>query len=426
MRESENLLEDTLPAKSEVVLKAGLLALSSGMGAYRVKRVMQNIASTLKIDNQAHVTLTEINSTCMDGEKYCTKIATLKTVGVNSDRITRIGQLTQKLKSKSIKHSVRCINDELISIEGVPLLYSNLNTGIFAGLACLSFAFLLGGDLCEMVLAFFGAFFGQVVRRIMLIRHMNQFVTTIVTVVVALLMYLFASLVALKCGFGHAREISGYVASLLFIIPGFPLATGGLDLAKLDFSSGIQRICYAAAIIWCGAVAGSSLMQAFGICPNSTTFSLQNFSNSEDMIKLVLFFVFSFVGVLGFALMFNSVPRVAFTSALIGAFANTFRIILAVLGVSPFISTTTAAILVGILASVLVEWFDFTRITLSVPAIVIMVPGSFLFYGSYEAITGNLILSLQNESQALLRLLALPVGLSIARFLTDKNWRVDE
>ena len=31
---------------------------------------------------------------------------------------------------------------------------------------------------------------------------------------------------------------------MLFVIPGFPLITGGLDMAKIDFPSGIQRVAY--------------------------------------------------------------------------------------------------------------------------------------------------------------------------------------
>ena len=36
---------------------------------------------------------------------------------------------------------------------------------------------------------------------------------------------------------------------MLFVIPGFPLITGGLDMAKIDFPSGVQRITYVLCII---------------------------------------------------------------------------------------------------------------------------------------------------------------------------------
>ena len=35
---------------------------------------------------------------------------------------------------------------------------------------------------------------------------------------------------------------AGYICSMLFVIPGFPLITGGIDLAKLDLRSGLERV----------------------------------------------------------------------------------------------------------------------------------------------------------------------------------------
>ena len=36
---------------------------------------------------------------------------------------------------------------------------------------------------------------------------------------------------------------------MLFIIPGFPFITSGIDLAKLDIRSGIERLTYSAIIV---------------------------------------------------------------------------------------------------------------------------------------------------------------------------------
>ena len=42
---------------------------------------------------------------------------------------------------------------------------------------------------------------------------------------------------------------AGYICSMLFIIPGFPFITSGIDLAKLDMRSGLERLTYAIIII---------------------------------------------------------------------------------------------------------------------------------------------------------------------------------
>ena len=42
---------------------------------------------------------------------------------------------------------------------------------------------------------------------------------------------------------------AGYICAMLFIIPGFPFITSGIDLAKLDMRSGMERLTYALIIV---------------------------------------------------------------------------------------------------------------------------------------------------------------------------------
>ena len=77
----------------------------------------------------------------------------------------------------------------------------------------------------------------------------------------------------------------------------------------------------------------------------------------------------------------------------------------------------------GILASVLKSKIGYPRISLTVPSIVIMVPGLYL----YRAIYNLGVMSLQTSASwfaaAILIILALPLGLIFARILTDKTFR---
>ena len=77
----------------------------------------------------------------------------------------------------------------------------------------------------------------------------------------------------------------------------------------------------------------------------------------------------------------------------------------------------------GLLASALHKKVGYPRITLTVPSIVIMVPGMFMYKGIYymglnDISTGGLWLS-----KAFLIVLALPLGLIFARIFTDNNFR---
>ena len=46
-----------------------------------------------------------------------------------------------------------------------------------------------------------------------------------------------------------AQHEAGYICSMLFIMPGFPFITSGIDRAKLDMRSGLERLAYAVLII---------------------------------------------------------------------------------------------------------------------------------------------------------------------------------
>ncbi len=129
-------------------------------------------------------------------------------------------------------------------------------SGLASALACAAFVFLLGGGPYDMIGAFVGAGLGQWMRRRLFAYHLNQFFVTFVCVAAA----------ALACT-GTLRLIgifdpvalshdTAYIGAMLFVIPGFPLITGGLDMAKIDFPSGIQRVAYVLCIILMATLAG--------------------------------------------------------------------------------------------------------------------------------------------------------------------------
>lgn len=67
-------------------------ARSSGTGSYRVKASMARVARALGIDRQhAQVTLTEITTTSHRGHSFRTEVTEVRTVGVNTDRLAEPG-----------------------------------------------------------------------------------------------------------------------------------------------------------------------------------------------------------------------------------------------------------------------------------------------------------------------------------------------
>lgn len=141
-------------------------------------------------------------------------------------------------------------------------------------------------------------------------------------------------------------------------------------------------------------------------------------------MHIILRLVFSFCGVFGFSIMFNSPWKLAATAALIGAVANTLRLELVDLASFPPAAAAFAgALLAGILASLIKNQAGYPRISLTVPSIVIMVPGLYLYRAIYNLGAMFLNTSASWFASAILIIVALPLGLIFARILTDRTFR---
>ena len=260
---------------------------------------------------------------------------------------------------------------------------------------------------------------GNFVRKKLLERHVTLYANVALGVASACLVYIgFIKAAEILLDVSEAHQ-AGYICSMLFVIPGFPLITGGIDLAKLDLRSGFERILYALLIIFVATITG-------WLCAYSLHFSPAEFVplNHSALTMLVLRILASFAAVFGFSLMFNSTVRMAATAGIIGTVANVLRLeLLDFTGIPLYIAAFIAALTAGLLASASKRITGFPRLTVTVPSIVITVPGLFMYKGIYffaleDITTGGLWLA-----KAALVVCSLSLGLIFARILTDRNFR---
>jgi uncharacterized membrane protein YjjP (DUF1212 family) len=478
-----------IAAKASVIVRVGMLDLGAGTGSFRVREMMHRIAYPLGVHVRADVNLTDIEAACTDGKDRITEVVDLPTTGVNTERIWLLEHFADwfnvNLGEESIYHAKPTVSEELVEqldnpasrksamravkqarreppkgqyaqhfdhvgaaavtggngitvrqahdrldlIERRPPLYSPWFSGLASALACAAFVFLLGGGPYDMVGAFIGAGLGQFLRRLLFAHRLNQFFVTFVCVALA----------ALACT-GTLRMIglfdpvalqhdTAYIGAMLFVIPGFPLITGGLDIAKIDFPSGIQRITYTFAIILMATLAGWMVATIVHLNP-------QGFEplGLSPLVNGLLRLVAAFVGVWGFSVLFNSPQRMCLTAASIGAITDTLRLTIVDFGVPPEAAAFIGALLSGLLASAwrssvrrgwLPPHLGYPRICLTVPSIVIMVPGLYMYQAMFQLGQFDTQSALDWAFRAFMVILCLPVGLAMARVITDKSWRYD-
>ncbi|HNZ98257.1 threonine/serine exporter family protein [Ruminococcus sp.] len=415
----EPAINASLCEKATLVGRIGLMMLSVGTAAWRVRASMNKLARALDITCNADIGLLSIEYTCIgNGETYTNAIS-LNNTGVNTDKLNELENFADGFAERVGKYSVQQFHMILDKFQDMKGNYKAWNLGLASALACCAFTFLLGGGIVEMICAFFGAGIGNFVRKKMLEKQITLFANVAVGVASACCTYvLFIKLAELLLNVSDIHQ-AGYICSMLFVIPGFPLITGGMDLAKLDLRSGIERVTYALLIILVATLTGWVTALIFNFHP-------QDFESYQldPLLRFAITMITSFCGVYGFSLMFNSTRKMAATAGLIGRIANTLRLELIDMaeihvGLAAFIGALTA----GLLASAIHHWIGYPRITLTVPSIVIMVPGMFMYKGIYyialnDIATGGLWLT-----KAVLIVAALPLGLIFARIITDKNFR---
>ena len=416
---STPITQASLPAKASVVGRVGIMMLSCGTGAWRVRSSMNELSELMNMTCTVDIGLMSINYTCFDGNDSFSQSLCLTNTGVNTSQLNRLEKLVSNFSTNELTQSCEKIHSILDQIEKIHGLYSPATLAIAAALACGAFTFLLGGGIVEMLCAFAGAGIGNYIRCKLSKHHFTLFLCIISSVSAACLTYT-VLLKLLEIIFAvNLQHEAGYICSMLFIIPGFPFITSGIDLAKLDMRSGIERFMYSMIIITVATMTAWILAMLLGLKP--IPFLPLNLVLWQWILLRLLT---SFCGVFGFSIMFNSPIRLATAAGIIGAASNTIRLeLIELFTLPPAAAAFIGAFIAGILASTLKGVAGYPRISITVPSIVIMVPGLYLYKGFYNLGIMNLTAAASWLASALLIILALPLGLIFARIITDKTFR---
>lgn len=409
----------SLSAKASVVGRVGIMMLSCGTGAWRVRSSMNELSELMNITCTVDIGLMSINYTCFDGNNSFSQSLCLTNTGVNTSQLNRLEKFVAHFSKTKLTESCEEIHSALDEIEKIHGLSSPFILAISAALACGAFTFLLGGGIVEMLCAFVGAGIGNYIRCKLSKHHFTLFLCIISSVSAACLSYTLL-LKLLEFAFSvRLQHEAGYICSMLFIIPGFPFITSGIDLAKLDMRSGSERFMYSLIIVTVSTMTAWILAMLLGLKPIS--FLPLNLTLWQWILFRLLA---SFCGVFGFSIMFNSPVPLAIASGIIGAASNTIRLeLIDLCAFPPAAAAAIGAFIAGILASTLKDVVGYPRISITVPSVVIMVPGLYLYKGFYNLGIMNLTSAASWLASALLIILALPLGLIFARILTDKTFR---
>jgi uncharacterized membrane protein YjjB (DUF3815 family) len=294
-------------------------------------------------------------------------------------------------------------------------LHSSAAITASVGVASGGFAFLNGAAAPEIVAAVIGGGIGQYVRLWLSHRQLNQYGSATLAAIAAAGVYVFAA--ALVSSFGYGRNYGGgFIASVLFLVPGVPLIAGLFDLLQYQTVAAVSRLAYAVMILLAVALGLSIVVALTDIDP-----SRQPPSQLAYPLTLMLRALASFVAGAAFAMLFNSPRRVILAAGLLALVANGLRLLLNDLGIMLAPASFLAALTIGMIGVSLERRFDTPVMVTTVAPIVIMIPGVYAFEMIVLFNHGQMIEALQASASCGFVVGALAMGLAAARFFQPRT-----
>ncbi len=395
----------------QVLARFGALMLSAGNTATRTREWMEALAARLGMPAIAvSLSLDSLTVSVRGNGEWATVVREIAPSRIDARQIVELEQLVQ---SSTVSSAAGEIAVALDGIEAPRHIYHYAQLISAIGVASGGFAFLNGGGLPEVIAAAAGGGMGQWLRHWLARRQLNQYAVAALCAVAASGTYVLAAGLGAFAGVRFPNYPSGFIASVLFLVPGFPLLAALFDLLQHHTVIALGRLAYGVMLLLAVVFGLSIVIEIAGIDlarrpPIELAYGL----------KALLWAVASFVAAAAFAMLFNNGVRAVVVAGLLAACANELRMVLLDSGAMLAPAALFGALAVGFGALIADARFDVPRIATTVPAIIIMVPGLY----AYETIVffnkGQMIEALQAFASCAFVIGALAMGLATARLFS--------
>jgi len=409
----------SLSEKASIIGRAGTIVLNCGASAWRVRTAMNIIAKSLGVTCVAEIGLISINYTCYYEHESCTQAIFLDSIGVNIDKLHKIQYYIDHFDEEYSGKGVDENHSVLDEIDKTPHLYSTGALAFAAAMACAGFTFNLGGGIAQIICVFIAAGCGNLVRVLSNKSKLSMMIGVTLAALTSCIVYALTTIAAKTIFPGAVSFGTGYIGSVLFLVPGFPFITSILDFGKLDMRSGIERLTYSLIIMAFATIFCWVAALVFGLDP-----AVGEGIAMAPAARIIFRLIASFAGVIGFSMIFNSPMRIAAWAGIIGAFANTLRLELVDnTNISAIVCSFIGAFIVGLLAGFVVRKIGSPRVGITIPAVVVSVPGLFMYRAIYYFGAGDNSQGITFFVKAAAIVFAIGLGILFSRYICDSQFR---
>jgi uncharacterized membrane protein YjjP (DUF1212 family) len=393
----------------DVLLSFGAVLLRAGTTAIRAREQMEILAGKLGLDTIAvSIAADSLTVSARGGGEH---VIAMREIGPPHINVMRIDELEQLARTLPFGASPDEVAARLKAVESLPTLYALPAIALAIGAASGGFAFMNAGAGPEIAAAAIGGAIGHCVRVWMARRGLNQYAVAALTAVAASATYLVVAELAARTGLGVPRHPAGFIASVLFLVPGFPLLAALFDLLQYQTVAAVSRFAYGMMMLLAVAFGLSIVIAVSGI-----DLSAQPPAQIPYALKLLLRAVASFAGGCAFAMLFNSPVRAVIAAGLVAIVANELRLVLIDYGMMLAPAAFFGALAVGLMALVVDRQLELPRVAAIVPPIVIMIPGIYIFATIVFFNRGQALEALQAFASSSFVIGGLAMGVAVARF----------
>ena len=339
----------------------------------------------------------------------------MREVGPPAADMSRIIGLEQIVKNATVGVSPDEIAIQLAKLETRTHLYPRPAICMAMGVASGAFAFLNGAAALEASAAAVGGSTGQWLRSWLSRWHFNQYGSATLSAAAATGSYACVAALLGHYGWTFGHYPAGFIGSVLFLVPGFPLVAALFDLLHYQTLAAVSRFIYGAMMLLAVAFGVSIVIAVAGI-----DISRQPAPELTYPLKLLLRALASFLAASALAMLFNNPPRAVLAAGLLALAANQLRLTLIDFGMMLAPAAFFAALGIGLVALLAELLFAVPRVGLIVPPVLIMVPGIYALEAIAYLNRGSMLDAVQAFAICSFVIGSLAMGLATARLFSSQ------
>jgi uncharacterized membrane protein YjjP (DUF1212 family) len=402
---------ESLTESVAALLRFAEQLLKAGSTAYEARHTLRTLAAKMGIEKfSIDLDFRSIAATAQRGHHSVTAVHQLVLPGVHSTNLRKLQSF-----ARYAPHGLPAQRLDAASklAEANPHAHPTHVICLAVGLACGAFAFLNGSGLSELVAVIIAGTAGQWLRSMLVHKGFKPYgIYAICGLAAAGAYVLLFNLLELQ----GARVATGMVSSVLFLVPGFPMITGALDLLHYETQIAMSRLTHVLMMLLMAALGMSVVVGLADVAIGGRP--TPELSPAWLVAGRLLA---SFVGAFGFAVLFNGSWRNAVWVGVLAIVGNGLRLVLRDAGLPLPLCTFIGALVIGLSAALLGRWVHESRISLTVAPSVMMVPGVYTFETLVYLNRGNILAGLQSGVLAGFVIGAMGLGLALASFIYGRR-----